>query len=450
MRFKRGNGVEHETIDVADLRLDGANPRHEPAKSQRDIIAALLNKEGGKMLRLAEDIALNGLSPIDEFLVVKDGTSAVVVEGNRRLASLKLLANPDLTSVAKYQARFRTLRKKMAAPIHEVRCAIAASPDEAKHWQALRHHGQSEGRGVVPWDTEASTRFFSRRGTHTDKALAVLDVIEATFAANKTLMADAKEVRKDRPTTFGRLVSDPFVRGKLGLEVAPSVAAHYPSELLEPALAKILADLANGRITVSDLKSAKQRRDYILSVGDGGVGDYLPAETAFEIDARPLVPAGSPRPPAPAPAPKPKPAPKASPSGSKPLFDGVRLTNLGSRISEVLGELQQLDIDRFPNAGAVLIRVVIELAVTEVHDKKGWPPAKLKDMVRKCVNGLDPSQKDPKYQAVRTGLGDGSSLFAVATMHAYLHNEHFRPVPSELRAIAANMSAFLIGLDTLV
>jgi hypothetical protein len=444
-------GVDHETLSVADLKLDVANPRHDPAKSQREAIAALLSQEGAKLARLAEDIALNGLSPVDEFLVLKEaGPSYTVVEGNRRLASVKLLANPELTNITKYQARFRSLKKKMSAPIHEVRCAIVTSRDEAKHWQLLRHHGQSEGRGVVPWESAASTRFFSRRGTHTEKALGVLDAIETAFGANKKLLEDARDVRKNRPTTFGRLVSDPFVRGKLGLEIAPGVEAHYPSELLESALGKILSDLATGRVTVSDLKSAKQRRDYIIGAGDSGVGDHLPAETAYEPEARPLVPAGSPRPPAP--SPKPKPAPKPARTGTKALFDGVQLTNLGSRISEVLSELQRLDVDTFPNASAALLRVVVELAVTEVHVRKGWPTGphiKLRDMVKKCVGELDPTGKAPKYQWVRTGLNDGTSLFAVATIHAYLHNAHFNPTPSELRSTSSNLSAFLADLDTL-
>ncbi|MGA2514324.1 MAG: hypothetical protein ABSG37_12015 [Candidatus Limnocylindrales bacterium] len=35
--------MEHQTVNVADLKLDGANPRHDPAKAQRDIISALFN-----------------------------------------------------------------------------------------------------------------------------------------------------------------------------------------------------------------------------------------------------------------------------------------------------------------------------------------------------------------------------------------------------------------------
>jgi hypothetical protein len=221
--------VDRDDINVADLKLDQENPRHEPQKSQRDIIQALLAEGGAKLAKLAEDIALNGLSPLDVFLVLKErGPSYTVLEGNRRIAAVKLLANPDLTSITKYQKRFRDLKKKMAAPIHTVPCAIVDTREEGKHWQELRHTGEREGRGVVPWDTAASTRFHGRRGSQADRALNVLDALQAAFPKNVKLQDHIKDVRKNKLTTYGRLVSDPFVRQRFGLEISPSVVAHYP------------------------------------------------------------------------------------------------------------------------------------------------------------------------------------------------------------------------------
>jgi hypothetical protein len=435
--------VEHQTVNVADLKLDGANPRHDPAKAQREIISALLNVAGGKIARLADDIATHGLNPIDSFLVLNEqGTVGyTVLEGNRRLAALKLLANPDLTPLPKYQKRFRELAKKMTAPVYEAPCAIVTSRDEARHWQELRHTGEREGVGVVPWDTEAAARFHGRRGTQADRAIIVIDAVQNAYPRNEALQKDISIVRKNRLTTLGRLVSDPFVRGRLGIDLmSGSLVAHYPSETLEPAISKVFADMA-GPVSVSDVDSKEQRRKYIA-----GIADRLPPDDAYENEARPLVPAGTPR----APAPKAKPTPKPPQPAVRPLFDGVRLMDLGGRISAVLTEIQQLDLDRFPNASAVLLRVVIELAVTEVHERKAWPKGTLRQMVQKCVHELDKTGKDPKYQAVRLGLADGTSLFSVATIHAYLHNADFNPTPTELRSIAANYSPFLAGLDTLV
>lgn len=437
--------MDRETVNVADLKLDGENPRHDAAKGQREIINALLEQEGVKIVHLAEDIAEFGISPIDDLLVLKNGGAYTVLEGNRRLAALKLLGNPALTSVPKYEQRFRSIRKKMAIPaIHDLEVAIVKTRAEGRHWQELRHTGERGGRSVVRWDAEASARFYGRRGSQADTALGIIDALEPAYPSNKALLAGLKEIRKNRLTTLGRLVSDPDVRARLGIEMKPEVGAHYTSEQLEPAITRIVDDFSTAKVTVSAIWFKEDRRKYLLKIRS-----ELPDESLRDPDARPLVPAGSPKPPVPTPKPKPGPQPPPSP---KPLFDGVQLTALGGRIADVLAELQKLDVDKYPNAAGALLRVVIELAVTEVHVQKGWPYAnvKFKELVKKCLKALDPGEKDPKYQSVRAGLNDGTSMFAVATIHAYLHNQYYNPTPSEIRSTSSNYAAFLAGLDTLV
>jgi hypothetical protein len=435
--------LDRETVNVADLKLDGQNPRHEPEKSQRDIIDALMAKDGAKIVKLAEDISTLGISPIDTFLVIREsGTSYIVIEGNRRIAAIKLLANPTLTSIPRYQKRIHAIKRKATAdPVHEVEAAVATTRAEAKPWQQRRHMGEAGGIGVVRWDAEASTRFFGKHGTQADLALKVIEALRTGYVGKTSLINGLEEIRKTRLTTLGRFVGDPYVRGKLGLQVRPVVAAHYTSEELEPALTKVIEDLATGKVTVTGFKGKEQRRKYVLDLP-------LPDERNADPDARPLVPAGARKPPKPRLKPKPpKPAPPTAP---RPLFDGLALTNLGGRIAGVLTELQSMDVDRYPNAAGALLRVVVELSVTEVHERKGWPVGKLRDMVKKCLSDLDKTGKDPRYQAVRAGLADGTSVLAVATIHAYLHNPNYNPVPSELRGTSANYGPFLAGLDTLV
>ena len=59
-------------VDIVDLRLDRRNPRHDPVKTQRDTIAALLadKSDREKITNLARHMAKNGPSPIDSVIVV--------------------------------------------------------------------------------------------------------------------------------------------------------------------------------------------------------------------------------------------------------------------------------------------------------------------------------------------------------------------------------------------
>lgn len=67
--------------NVLDLYLDNNNPRHEPINDQSKIIQHLLKKEQVK--NLARDIAKIGVSPIEQFAVIKDeADNHSVVEGN--------------------------------------------------------------------------------------------------------------------------------------------------------------------------------------------------------------------------------------------------------------------------------------------------------------------------------------------------------------------------------
>jgi hypothetical protein len=131
---------EDKTIAVGKLLLDTENPRHEQVASQRDAIHALIERERQKLVVLADDIKEHGLSPIDRLLVIRKGNSQnfIVVEGNRRLAAVKLLANPDLAKGTAIEAQMKRVAKDANVPT-EAECALVDSRDDAEHWMILRH-----------------------------------------------------------------------------------------------------------------------------------------------------------------------------------------------------------------------------------------------------------------------------------------------------------------------
>jgi hypothetical protein len=467
-------------IAVADLRLDGENPRHDPTKGQQKIVAALMADLGPKITALAEDIADNGLSPIDPPMVVKNGPIYTMIEGNRRLTAIRLLTNPSLAPRPADVATFTALVKKMTAPINVISCYVAPSRAAARHWQELRHRGHAGGRGVIPWDPEAINRFFGATSNTTAKAILLADAIKAAYPLNTALLADLDAVMKGNSSTLGRLMSDPKFRDGLGIVLKPAFGSHYSSADLEPVLMRVLADLIGpNKKKVADFYYQTQRAAYVK-----GLAAILPGPAQRQAHASALSPLATTPPPLPAPvaaAPPiapPGPVPtaptaaapavptspvKPTPAGPRYLFEGVRLPKFGVRVQNVLGEIQDLDVDRKANASAVLMRVVINLAVVEVFDKNTWPktqppkaPGKpptektLAELVRECLNHLDPSGKDKKWTVVRVGVSDPNGLFAMSTLNAYLHDPLFNPIPKDLRLTSANYSGFLAALDSLL
>ena len=84
---------EPDDIDVDDIYLGTKNPRFEnEQKNQRAALEKIVDAE---TLALARHIAKHGLNPLERMAVFFDEKiqKYVTAEGNRRLATLKLLNN---------------------------------------------------------------------------------------------------------------------------------------------------------------------------------------------------------------------------------------------------------------------------------------------------------------------------------------------------------------------
>src|SRR6266480_7384094 len=87
-------------IALTNLLLDVINPRFVTEQdNQRAAIRNMATEQGEKLLNLADDIVNFGLDPSSSAIVIPDAQTTerhTVVEGNRRIAALKLLHNPEL------------------------------------------------------------------------------------------------------------------------------------------------------------------------------------------------------------------------------------------------------------------------------------------------------------------------------------------------------------------
>lgn len=425
-----------KTIDLADLRLNPTNPRIPPQEGQREAVAAVFRDGRSKQLRLMRDIAQHGLSPIDPLLVVQiDRTSYRTLEGNRRLAGLKVMDNPRLVDDDKLQAACDKIAKNARVRVTSVQCAVLKSDDEARHWLELRHTGENRGAGVVPWSPEQQHRFLARVGTDVHAGSAFADAVQNAFTGDASVLQDLAKVRTDKITTLGRLVRDPDFRSEFGMLLKQDgLRWHYPTDQLAPAIRKILQDLA-GSLTVSDIKSKLQRAAYL-----GGLPK--PDAATYKHQASVLKPVKA--------APSKTAAKKTREQPpSKYLFTTVSLNQVSARTQAIAGELRHLDVNKFPNACGVLLRVILEISVDDFLVKKKIKLAQeLKDKIRRALREIDPTDKDPRFQAIRVGLTDATSQMAARTMHAFVHNQHYHPTPTELRQIAANYGPFIAALDS--
>lgn len=466
-------------LTIGELLLDDHNPRHRPVDGQTEALAALLRRDSAKILELANDIiSWGGMNPMDRLMVLKSDGGYIALEGNRRVAALKLIDDPSVCSDPSLRAKFEALRAKGAAP-KRVQCVSVASREEARHWRDLRHAGEMNGAGVVRWSAIQRTRNAGAPRPQERAALATIDWLEAKSAAgaNKSLADLLDAVAEDKFTTIGRLATDPDFRAYTGFDLdGDRLTATDAEDMVLSRLVLMLEDFRAG-MTVSELHSKEDRLAYISGLrnrllgadateideeidiaenagdsngvesdqgqqaghasngGTAGAAGDIADESSTTSDATTT---------------KKKTAARPRPSR---LFHGLNLPNGSKRLRDILGEVQKLDLTKFPNSSAALIRMLIELTVNEAFDACEWQrPQKdqLKHLIQEAINQLDPSGKDKQYLDLRRQVSDANSLIGTTTLNAFLHRPNFFPTATEMRDISDKYQGFLEQLDAAI
>lgn len=261
-------------IQISQLLLDTQNPRYEELAGQDAALKEMLDKQKEKLVRLAGDIVDNGPSPSDLPIVLPEADEKhelyVVLEGNRRVAAIKVLADPLLIKLASDPAirdKFKTLSISYnEAPIESMNCVVFESRKDASHWIELRHRGENQGVGIVQWDAQATDRF---RETLTGKVSPEKQVLEFVKQAGGLRPAAEKGIDKFPLSSLRRLVGDPDVRERLGLvKMDGKVHSLLTKGEVSKGLRRVVSDLAEQIITVTDIKQKHNRANYIDSIPD--------------------------------------------------------------------------------------------------------------------------------------------------------------------------------------
>ncbi len=436
-------------IALTNLLLDVTNPRFVTEQDdQRAAIRNMAAEQSEKLLNLADDIVKFGLDPSSSAIVIPDGENTgrhIVVEGNRRIAALKLLHNPDLLQGIWQPQHERQLKKLgdtfREAPINDVQCVVLPDRDAANHWIQLRHRGEQQGRGTVAWDGLAAARYEQRRGGgRAQAALQAIDLVRQRASLDPAVLARLGDVPI---TTVQRLLNDPQVRATLGVELKNGALTTQLSEKeVLKGLTRIIRDAALGQLRVSRIETKEDRANYINSFRRS----ELPAASTTRGPSRVLAPA-------PATTSTPKQAKLVDPSSKRAtLIPRVaRLTIAETKANDIFHELRHIKIEEFPYAIAVLFRVFLELSVDHYITSKKLmiklelDKAKLRAKLIKVAEHLEQSGVMTKRETKILHFIANPQHFLAAsvdTLHSYVHDAHFAASPSDLKAAWNSLEPF--------
>lgn len=499
-------------IPVSKLILDQYNARlGDPQPDQASTQVALAEHLGSQLFEMANDILTFGTDPSASLIVTPEGAADGkfrVLEGNRRTLAVKALTRPAIIEDALTPARYRRFVKLSEKfnkdPIRSLRCVVFDAEEEAEHWIELRHTGANGGAGLVGWDSNEQDHWKSRRAGATNRKEAgqILDFVDLVYPPRP-------EDNKRIFSTLQRISVARNVRDKLGIELrAGIVYSHFPGQEILKGLSRVVADLRSGRIKVTDVYHMSDRDTYMATF----TADDLPdPDTRLSEPVRlsDLSPAGS------ADGAEKSGGGSASSTlagedddGSSPVAGGASSSagsggsgdpgvgasggsnspDLGSsptgaqrsrvrparlraniipntcnlwvpqaRINAIYRELLSLNVDGFPNACAVTLRVFVELSVDHhiaagnvmsETERRHTPLAKRMKELAKHLRANDCIDEQLEKAIIKVADGVGLFNSSTTTFNQYVHNLYVYPQPAELRVAWDELEPFMLTLWT--
>ena len=432
-----------ENIDLDNLQLDLQNPRIiSGCHNEADCLKALLQNNRSEMLNLTKDIAKIGIS-IFPIMVIKEGDKWIVRDGNRRIAALKMLNDPDRCPILDLREKFKQIRKNMKIKIPQsIQCDVTDNIEAVSQYLDRLHKGKQQGVGLVSWNTYISSKNLIRSGQtdHHSKAtkilmwaeeLKIIPLVEETFPL----------------TSFSRLVN--FSEEPKLIEF--NFDGNNPQPLRDLQTAKkiifrVYSDLDNRTINSRNINTNADIKKYIESVLKSLSIEETTQQTAVVVPAleeRQRI--------------------FASPATNKEswiLKNDFRTLNLfmpadETKARDIAKELSYktvLNIEMAPNAVAVLARTFIELSLNYylLHNRivlsDNLQGMDLKRRSDKVIS----SQKNSKlideasYEKYQNFFKD-NGMFSFKTMHAYVHSKEYHPSPTDLRTIWKNIRILIIN-----
>ena len=221
-------------VSVDDLVLDWRNPRLggiDVGASDSEIIAQLYRSED--LSELLQSIAANGYLDIEPLVVVnEDGAALTVLEGNRRIAALRLFRDPHLARQVKAESKVRVVVPEMPNE-HEPtleRVSVYRVAFRQDSWSFI---GFKHINGAARWDSYAKAKFAAE-----------------WYRLNETSLSEIAKRIGDKHDTIKRMVNAIYV-----LEQAQHAGVFSIEDRMAP------------RFSFSHLYTALSRSPYMRFLG---------------------------------------------------------------------------------------------------------------------------------------------------------------------------------------
>lgn len=455
-------------IKLSNLYLDLRNPRYEEQRSQNEALNTIAGEQKEKLLVLLRDIIAHGMNPSDIPIVMPDKervSGYIVLEGNRRIAALKLFKKPAILTTASLRQKYSKLSEKNKEGIvKSIECLVVDSREEANLWIERKHEGEMNGAGTVRWDNVQKSRFLASKTGKNSKAVQLIDFMKAAIDGDEEFVA---QLGKVSATNLERLISTPEVCSDLGLVYNHGeFSSKYEWEEVLKGLKAIVKRLSQDDFNVSQIYLKDDRLKFMGSIppeelpdnskrtndtwklkdfrsssdgqrkSDSGSGSTTDSQTTDQSEM-----GGAQR----------------STKRWRFVPDGLTLNIPNERVNRIFNELKLLSHNSMTNTCAVMLRVFLELSADCYLEQCGLlkegvlsssKAGDLKSKINMVIKNLCDRNylDDAKAKGIRDEINAKQGAYCVDTLNAYVHNLDFNPIPGNLMLAWDNIQSFVIAM----
>lgn len=172
---------EIRVMRVSELRFDKSNPRlveYGPFQDDRHIINFLWETMAVKDLVLS--ILANGFFENEALFAINVNGESIIIEGNRRLAAVKAILQPDLIENGGMSRLTDRITPQIISELENGLPVIFFNDRE----EAWRFIGFKHVNGAVKWDSYAKAQYIAM--VHNDYHIRLVDIAQQIGDTNKT------------------------------------------------------------------------------------------------------------------------------------------------------------------------------------------------------------------------------------------------------------------------
>lgn len=430
--------VDELFLDQQNIRLPISNA------TQSALIQDLFSNE--EAFELVKSYIQNGVFP-DEFpIVTKERSKFIVIEGNRRLAALKALNEPDI--VPAYKEKIKALG---SSKITRIRVVVAPNREAAikhianKHtinyrrsWKPLRqayfYKSQLENGKKIQ---ELKENYPEHDVPKFIRMLEMHHLAKCEPFEDTSILEKIHDERKFPITNLERMYENPYVQQAFGFSFDTNGKFKGKIEPIEfrKGFRKLVEDVAIGEIDSRKTNNSKQIQKYI---------DELPEENRPDLSKKGHSTAKDFK--------EVKVDQETLKNNKKsiPRPEGLFLpSHVPFRVKStalrfLYDELRLISVSKFPNATHDLLRSFLECALivffkqvgeydTIAKSEKHNP--KLGEMLTHIINGKSKYITDVNIIAVVKQIKtDYDSEYSLERMNMINHNEHWNSTEKDVRS----------------